>query len=197
MSSKISHNIKHRENPKDVFITPDDLAKKHINICRQNLYKDGWEKTLWYDPFKNSGVYYNNYFDDQRKDWAEILEDRDFFKYVPELEKDEKLVVCSNPPYSMIDNVLKRCCELKSYTVSLLLAFHALTPKRIEMMEKNGYRLSHIHLCKVFKWYGMSAIVEFENIYQKNCDWSRHLQDKWEGEKYEMNFTYDRKVWRN
>ena len=44
-------------------------------------------------------------------------------------------------------------------------------------MEKEGYGLTKMHYCKVFKWYGMSAIVQFE----KNK---------------EGIISYDRVVWR-
>jgi hypothetical protein len=56
MSSKISHNIKKRHDPKDVFITPLKLAKKHIDMIE---YED---TDIWFDPFKNSGNYYNQEF---------------------------------------------------------------------------------------------------------------------------------------
>ena len=35
MSSCISHSIKHRDNAKDVFITPPELAKNHIDMTRE------------------------------------------------------------------------------------------------------------------------------------------------------------------
>ena len=37
-----------------------------------------------------------------------------------------------------------------------------LTARRIEMFEDAGYGLTKIHMCKIFKWYGMSFIVQFE-----------------------------------
>ena len=52
-----------------------------------------------------------------------------------------------------------------------------LTAKRIEFMENKGCGLTKIHMCKVFKWYGMSFIVQFER-----------------GESHII--SYDRKVWR-
>ena len=32
MNSKVAHKIKHRDKPKDVFITPEKLAKKNIDM---------------------------------------------------------------------------------------------------------------------------------------------------------------------
>ena len=47
----------------------------------------------------------------------------------------------------------------------------------MEMMEKSGYGLTKIHMCKVYKWYGMSCIV----VWEKNK---------------KSILTYDRTVWR-
>jgi hypothetical protein len=74
--SQKNHSIKHRETPNDVFITPVNLCKVHINLISGNRGK-------WLDPFKNSGNYYNN-FPTENKDWCEILQERDFFEYKEE-----------------------------------------------------------------------------------------------------------------
>jgi DNA modification methylase len=55
MSSSISHSIKKREKANDVFITPLDLSKKQIDMIEYN------EGDIWFDPFKNSGSYYNQF----------------------------------------------------------------------------------------------------------------------------------------
>lgn len=149
-TSKTSHTIKKRENPKDVFITPLKLAKSHIDMIE---FKDD---EIWYDPFKNTGNYYNQ-FPNQNKKWSEILDDRDFFSF------DEKVdIICSNPPYSMIDAVLKKSISLNPRIISYLIGVNNLTPRRIEYMEKEGYFITKLHLLKVYEWYGMSYIVEWE-----------------------------------
>lgn len=179
MSSKISHKIKQRTNPKDVFITPKPLAKKAIDMVQDSLKKqlaiDGRivENFVWYDPFKNSGSYYNQFPNNEEEHkWSEILEGKDFFEFNEKID-----VICSNPPYSMLDKVFKKCIELKPQIINLLIGVGNLTARRIEMMENAGYGLTKLHMCKVFKWYGMSYIVQFEK-----------------GMKGIM--SYDRKVWR-
>jgi hypothetical protein len=163
--SNTSHKIKQRENPNDVFITPIKLAKYNIDMIE---YKDD---ELWYDPFKNNGSYYNQFPNDNKK-WSEILEDKDFFTF------DEKVdIICSNPPYSMIDKVLEKSVELNPRIISYLIGVNNLTAKRMEYMENNGYYITKIHMCKVFKWYGMSMIVV------------------WEKDKKPI-MSYDRVVWR-
>jgi len=49
MTSSISHNIKQRDTANDVFITPLQLAKTHIDMI------DGRADDVWFDPFKNDG----------------------------------------------------------------------------------------------------------------------------------------------
>jgi len=151
MTSDISHNIKKRINPNDIFITPLKLAKSHIDKIE---YKDD---DIWYDPFKNNGSYYNQ-FPNKNKVWSEILDNKDFFTFNEKID-----IICSNPPYSMIDKVLEKSVSLKPRIISYLIGINNLTTKRIEYMQNNGYIISHLHLCKVYKWYGMSAIVIFDN----------------------------------
>jgi hypothetical protein len=166
MKSSISTKIKQRTTPNDVFITPPKLAKVGISMI------DCKESDIWFDPFKNDGSYYNQFPENFPKKWCEILEGKDFFDF------DEPIdIISSNPPYSMIDEVLSKSVELKPRVIQYLLGINNLTPKRLEFMENNNYGLTKIHLCKVFKWYGMSCIFQFEKG-QKSI------------------ITYDRIVWK-
>lgn len=170
MISQISRKIKNRNKPKDVFITPVGLAKLHIKMTEK--YTE--DNVLWLDPFKNSGVYYNN-FNTDKKDWCEILDGRDFFKYDT---SHNNITICSNPPYSIIDKLLKKSIELKPHVISYLLKFHNITTKRLEFMEKNGYNVVYFHLTKVYDWYGMSSIIIFQKTDKPSI------------------IKYDRKVWK-
>jgi len=169
MSSSISHKIKQRKNGKDVFITPLPLSKKQIDMIE---YQDG---EIWYDPFKNSGSYYNQ-FPNENKKWSEILEGRDFFIFDEEVN-----IICSNPPYSLMDNVIIKSIELEPRIISYLIGVGNLTSRRIEMFNTAGYSLRKFHMCKVFKWYGMSCIVQFEKMENGIID---------------NIITFDRTVWR-
>ena len=166
MNSNVAHKIKHRDKPKDVFITPEKLAKTHIDMI-----SPAYKTSIWYDPFKNSGSYYNQYPTENKK-WSEILQGKDFFEFDEEVD-----VIASNPPYSMIDKVLEKSVALKPMVISYLLGINNLTAKRMEYMEANGYYITKLHMCKVFKWFGMSLIVVWEK-----------------GGKSIL--SYDRKVWR-
>jgi hypothetical protein len=169
--SKTGHNIKKRENVNDVFITPLPLSKFQIDMIDTTL------EEVWYDPFRNSGSYYNQFPEGNPKEWSEILDGRDFFEFDGKVD-----IICSNPPYSCMNRVIEKCIELRPRVVSLLVGMMNFNPKRIEMFEKAGYRLTRFHLTDIYKWFGRSYIIQFE----------LSTVDAGAG----VKFTYDRKSWR-
>lgn len=148
--SNTSTTIKKRDLSNDVFITPLGLAKLHIDSIKH------YKKEIWFDPFKNSGSYYNQ-FPTEDKVWTEILLGKDFFKFNEKVD-----IICSNPPYSKIDDILSKCIQLKPRIISFLIGINNLTAKRVEMMENHGYYITYFHLTKVWRWFGMSVIVTWE-----------------------------------
>lgn len=163
MSSKTGHKIKQRTKANDVFITPLELAKKHIDMID---YKD---EDMWLDPSKNNGSYYNQYPSD-KKDYCEILEDKDFFNY-----KGNPSIICENPPYSLLDKWFKKVIELNPRVYSCLIGVGNLTARRIEWFEKAGYGIKKLKMLKVFRWYGMSYIVVFEKGYKSILEIDRKV----------------------
>ena len=150
MSSASSHIIKGRKTAKDIFITPLELAKRHIDMI------DCLPYDKWLDCCKNDGSYYNQ-FPTNNKDYCEILEEKDFLEYKGHVD-----IICSNPPYSIIDEWLTKSIELNPRIISYLLGIHNLTAKRMEWLQKAGYGLTKITMCKIQEWYGMSIMVVFE-----------------------------------
>ena len=168
MKSKTGHTIKKRENSNDVFITPLGLSKLHIDMI-----DDKWNSSIWLDPCRNNGSYYNQFPLDSKREYCEILDGIDFFSFNKSID-----VICGNPPYSILDKWIDKSIELNPNVISYLIGQGALTTRRIEKMEKAGYGLKKLHFTKVFEWYGMSYIVVFEK------GTSSIIQ-------------YDRKVWRD
>lgn len=193
MKSTTAHKISQRATPKDVFITPRALALKAIDMCQASINQSfqGFPSQLsphafdyWYDPFRNSaeGSYYSQFPEGQAKCWAEITEGRDFFTYnpvPPGSMMPARLVICSNPPYSMLDAVINRCIALNPIAINLLLGVNNLTARRLEILENAGYTLTNLHMCKIYKWFGMSFI----------CNWTRDTT-------LTSCLGYDRIVWR-
>lgn len=163
MQSKTNHKIKQRETPNDVFYTPLNLVKKHLELVKP-FVKDN-DKIL--DPFFGEGAYHNLYKDyylNNTFDFTEITLNKDFFNYNTPVD-----IIISNPPYSIINKVLEHSIKLKPKVISYLIALHNLTTKRIEYMNQNGYILKELCMLKVNSWFGMSSIVIFVKENGDNC----------------------------
>lgn len=154
MYSQNAHKVANRKEAKDIFITPKELALKHIDYIRDNFNTEG---ARWLDPCRNNenGSYYSQF--PPNKDWCEILEDKDFFNYNGEIN-----IICGNPPYSMINKFLEKSVDLGPEIISYLIGINNLTTRRIEFMNNNGYYLAKIKMLKVYQWFGMSFMVIFK-----------------------------------
>jgi len=157
--SKQGHSIVKRKSPNDIFLTPPELAKLHIDIVEGLLY--GTPMT-WYDPFKNTGNYFNQYpvYEGVEHQWGELLEGRDFLTYDPGAVD----CIVSNPPYSIMNEVIEKSIELKPKFISYLIGNMNLTPLRIKKFNDAGYVLRHLHFCKIHEWFSTSFIVTFEKM---------------------------------
>lgn len=144
--SQISHDIKHRESPKDEFYTPIELAKYTISMVD---LKPG---DVVLDSAYGTGNYFNNY-----PSWTSNKYTTDFFNFNEEVDW-----IITNPPYSKIDDYLKHSAEICRKGFAYLLGHDNLTPRRIEYLEKLGFYITRIHKSNVFKWYGISEFVIFE-----------------------------------
>lgn len=91
----------------DKVYTPEDIAK--LIISKFSISG----KVL--DAFKGAGAFYNNYPDHVEKDWCEIDEGRDFFKYTDHVDW-----IITNPPYSIYDEVMKHSFEIADNIVYLV-----------------------------------------------------------------------------
>ena len=151
MKSSIAHNIKHRVVPNDEFNTSIELIKtliplvpiKQNDIVMDNAYGTG----NWFSNLPNA-IYSKDFFNDNRiVDW-----------YV------------TNPPYSKLNKWLEKSCQARK-GFAYLLGLHNITPRRIEMCKDFG--ITKIHLCKVFKWYGISAFIIWEKGKQGIINYDR------------------------
>jgi len=148
--SKIGHSIKSRKNANDVIYTPKPVAKLMIDLC--NIKPT--DKVL--DPSKGGGVFFNN-LPDCIKDYCEIEEDIDFFKYDKEVD-----IIVGNPPYSLWTKWLEHTIKLNPKKFCYIFGQMNLTIPRLKQIEKEGYKMTKIHLCKVYWWFGHSFVCVFE-----------------------------------
>tara|TARA_R110000824_G_scaffold367662_4_gene556873 strand:+ start:655 stop:1185 length:531 start_codon:yes stop_codon:yes gene_type:complete len=147
----VGQKIQKRKVANDVFITPLPLAKLQIDM----VVSDPWE--VWMDPFKNDGSYFNQFPDTQYHKWTEILEGRDFFTFKGEVD-----VICSNPPFSLINKCIEKFVELKPRVISILIGTMNVTPRRMEYMEKSGYTLTQYKIASWKPIIGMAVILQWE-----------------------------------
>lgn len=155
MSNKFGwcKNLKDKVNPNDKKMTPSDLAEKCISLVpfdKEDLVLDG---------FRGKGAFYNKYPNIVKKDWCEIDEDKDFFTYEREVDW-----LVSNPPYSKIQKVIEHSVKICRKGIALLIGVVNLSPKRIKLLEDNGFRISKVHICNVSGWFSNSVFF----VSQKN-----------------------------
>lgn len=148
--TELISGIKNRDKPNDVFLTPIPLAKLAIDMIAVN------EADVWFDPFKNTGHFYDQ-FPTENKVWTEVLEGRDFFEF-----NDKVDVICSNPPFSILDKVFDHVIELNPRVITFVLGFMNLTPKRCHKMQVHGYEITKLHICNVKGWFMSTIVVCFE-----------------------------------
>ena len=128
-----------------------------------SLQNDKHDNAIWYDPYRNTGNDFNQ-FPERNHEWSEILDGKDFFEF------DKKVdIVCSNPPYACINQILAKTVELKPKYISYPVGMGNLTTKRLEFMNNHGYHLEKLHMCKIQNWYGMSFIIQFKLGSGKHC----------------------------
>ena len=150
-----------RERKNDIFLTPEEVAQHHI----ESAASWGFGDETWVDPFRNTGVYYDNFPEDcYEKDWCEILEGRDALTY------DYKdCIVCSNPPYSLITPLLERMVETEAVIISLLIGCLNVTTPRLNKMKEAGYMITDIQLYNVKGYMGTSFAITW--MRKENVTW--------------------------
>lgn len=160
MSKNLSwcKNLKDKENPNDKKMTPLDLAQKLIQLVPLE-YED---KVL--EGFRGAGAFYHNFPPSVNKDWCEIDENKDFFDYHNGYDW-----LISNPPYSKIQKILNKSLKEARKGIALLVGIINLTPKRLKLIEDNGFKITKIHICNVSGWFSNSVFIilqkgDFESI---------------------------------
>lgn len=160
---KLSHSIKSKVSRNDKIYTPQKLVQKHIDLVRHLIMPTD----VLFEPFAGQGAYLDGLrtnFPTNEIKQTEIDNGTDFFEFNEYIN-----CIVSNPPYSMIDNVLKHSVELNPRVISYLIGVINLTPKRIYYMNQNGYFIENLFICKVRGWFSMTVAVTFSNQITKNC----------------------------
>ena len=142
-------NLKDKVNPNDDKKTPNILAKKLIDMTPLE------EGDTVLDGFVGKGAFYDQYPPNVNKRWSEIKRNRDFFKRKNKVD----WVGPTNPPYSKINDVFEHSIKLANKGIAFLIGIINITPKRIAMLEKGGFGITHMHIVQVTGWFGKSLFI--------------------------------------
>lgn len=91
----------------DKILTPEPIARAIINLFP--IYG------TVLDPFYGKGAFYDNFPETVKKEWCEIEMGKDFFDYTNKVNW-----IISNPPYSILDEVLDYSYEIANNIVYLI-----------------------------------------------------------------------------
>lgn len=163
--SEICRGIQRREEGNDIFYTSQKLARNLIEM----VPLEKGDTVL--DPALGTGSFYDNFPEYVEKDYCEIEEGKDFFKY----DKKADWII-TNPPYSILDDWFRKSCKISHKGFGYLIGIKNLTAKRIEECNEHDFGLTKLHIFKIYEWFGMSCFILFEK-----------------GK--ENIITYDRTVW--
>ncbi len=149
MFAKHCRKLQDTKNPNDVIYTPLNVAKKMIDMCEitDNM------KVL--DPSKGGGVFYDN-LPNCKKDYCEILENKDFFDYNEKVD-----LVIGNPPYSLWTKWIDHTLKITDKFCYIMGCFN-FTDRRVKHILDNGFGITKFHILKIDWWFSPSFIVVFE-----------------------------------
>jgi hypothetical protein len=144
-------SIKGTATTRDVVYTPIPLARKCIDIIPLI------ENDILLDPCRGKGAFYDQFPKGFEKDYCEVDENKDFFRWSEEVDW-----CISNPPYSILDEWLDHSATISRKGFGYLISYLNLTVKRIMAMNERGFYLRKLLLInKVQNWFGKSCFIVF------------------------------------
>ena len=143
-----------KQNKNDIIFTPIELAKECINLVPIA------ESDSLLDPFYGGGAFYDNYPEKNKKEWCEIEMGIDFFDYKGNVDW-----VISNPPFSLVNQILDKCVLVCNKGFGLILLCTALTAPRINRMKQMGFVISKVEIFQVKTWFGFPCLFI---LFEKN-----------------------------
>lgn len=144
--------IKGRSTASDRFYTPQCVVEEAVRMVPPG-------SGVWMDPFKGLGAYYNSFpvpVSDRR--WCELDLGKDFFEYTDQ----DVDVICSNPPYSLLNRVFEHTVVIRPKVVNYAIGAMNLTKNRMNIMTNAGYALTKMHIVDIKGWFGQTFICQWE-----------------------------------
>jgi len=157
MNSSVGNKIKNNKDKKDrvkkdIVYTPDEVAQDCIKYTLPFLN----DEDILLEPFTGKDAFYNNFPKQNKKEWCEIERGRDYLDSVIECDW-----VITNPPYSIINDILPKLFECKK-GFCLLVNNLTITPPRLQKINEAGFYISLIYFFQVNGWFGRQFYYIFE-----------------------------------
>jgi len=125
------------------------------------------------DCAAGSNMVWFNCIKQKRKDYCELDEGKDFFKY-----KKKADWVVGNPPFRHFIDFCYKSCEVSVKGFAFLInhaRLNQLTPKRLNDFASKGFYLNGIFIVGVKKWFGRYYFVVFGNKPENNIGWNNRV----------------------
>lgn len=152
----------------DVYLfhqTPGELAEVLMTYC------DICSGDILCEPFRGEGAFYNMFPAENPKVWAEIQQGIDYTSLTEPVDW-----VITNPPFRFETTTpgrrvnsfyvaLNHFTKLARKGVAFLTndkCFSCLTPRRIMLLQQDGWFLHKIIVCGVKKWRGRYFFIIFK-----------------------------------
>ncbi len=158
------HKLKKPKEDQDKKMTPIGLGKKLIDLVPFN------KTDFLLDGFKGTGEFYNNYPVENPKDWCEIDEGRDFFKYDKQVD-----YMITNCAYSTLTKTFKHCCKICKKGFGLLIGTINLSVLRYNILLDNNFSITKMHFLRVQGWFGTSVFVIIEKNKKSLISWENDI----------------------
>ncbi len=177
-----------KQKPNDLKMTPVAVVKKCMNLI---TIEDG-DSIL--DGFKGTGNFYNNFPSNCIKNYCEIEEGLDFFKYDKEYDW-----FITNPAFSLITPTLHKICKEAKKGFGLLIGALNLTAKRLSIIHKSGFNITKIHYSVIKGWIGPAVFIVAERDKPSivTYDITNHLPDGQEGLDFQLKYKQYQKNYRD
>ena len=142
--------------------TPPELAKE---LIKSVPIGDG---DFLLEPFRGERAFYDNFPENNPKDWCEITEGFDYKDYNGNYDW-----VITNPPFQLEEgtkriNAFWLLLDYYSTRAKKGIAFLAnercfstLTPRRLSILKERGWYIHKIVVCSVKKWRGRYFFIVF------------------------------------
>ena len=150
--------------------TPENLCK---TIISRTIWTPG---ELVLEPARGDGNFYRHLPKTVKKDWCEIKQGRDFFRYWKHVD-----TIITNPPFrnqqggvNLFIPFLEHSLEVAKNRVIILInhkCFNSCKPNRLHKYERYGWVMTDLAIYSIKKWSGLYFLLTFGQGGKRAVEW--------------------------